>query len=207
MRVFPSRSRISRFDLFEALESRVLLSGPGGGGGGGDAPTPPITATTTSGGPATAPLLPAAQSVPGPFGGGGRGGGGSGGGGGGGGGGGATTGTSNLFLGRIWGAQVGSAFVRITFNANGSFSMTDTESDGTQVVLQGNYTLSPSPNPSVAGVPQTLLTMTSQGKVVLFGLATFRSPESVVFGVGTQNIPGSGLPSDMPAQIFLIAGA
>ena len=48
--------------------------------------------------------------------------------------------------------------------------------------------------------------MTSQGQTVLFGLATFESPDNIIFGVGDQQIPGSGLTSDQPTQIFFTRG-
>ena len=103
---------------------------------------------------------------------GGPGGGGGGGGGGNGGGGGGNAGSTLASqLRDTWQAELTSTLlVRLTLNANGSFTLTRTATDtGQATVVQGNWTLGPPTAPQPFSNPQGFLSLTSQGQVVLSG--------------------------------------
>ena len=105
--------------------------------------------------------------------------------GGGGGGGGGGTGTlASAFFGTWLGSIPGTGTLQITFNSNGSFTMILVASNTT---IQGSYTATPPPS----NTGQSLLTLVSQGQTLFQVLASFQSPGAVIFGVGTDNIPGA----------------
>ena len=99
-----------------------------------------------------------------------KGGPGGGGGGGNGGGGGGVVGLSLASqLADIWQAEATTnTFVKLTMNANGSFTLIDTTLTGS-VTTQGSWTLGPAKNPQPFSNPQGFLTLTSKGQVLLSG--------------------------------------
>jgi hypothetical protein len=119
--------------------------------------------------------------------------------GGGGGGGGGGVVTTNPFVGHTWFGLIGAAAVGITFNANNTFTLVDTPpGGGPQITFQGSYTLGPAPD-ALGGVPQTQVTLISQGNVILSGAADFVTPDRIIFTLTSQNLPGASgaLPGNM----------
>jgi len=116
---------------------------------------------------------------------------------GGGGGGGPVTSPTNLseqFLG-TWETNLADTGFIVTFSSNGNFSGTIISPTGVQTPVQGSWTATAAPAGSAFPV---VLTLTSQGNVLLAGQTAFRSPGSVVFAVGTNNITDQSI-----AEIFM----
>jgi hypothetical protein len=122
--------------------------------------------------------------------------GGPGGGGGGGNGGGGGGGNTGITLARqltdIWQASPTlNTFVRMTLNANGSFTSTETTTNTgktTTVIVQGNWTLGPATKPQPFSNPQGLLTLTSRGQVLLSGNVLLIKPDLFQMFPTTNNI-------------------
>ncbi len=85
--------------------------------------------------------------------------------------------------------------------------MTSTDSTGVNpiVTINGNYTFAPTVSPTGNPVAVALV-MTSQGTTVLSGVASFATPETMIFSLESQDIPYSDEPADLPGLVELVAG-
>jgi hypothetical protein len=127
-----------------------------------------------------------------------NGGGGGAGGGGGGGGGGAPLSPAATLAGAVpWDGALGEVDAMITFQANGNFTLTfDNIFTGATGTISGSWTFVPSAGDGTTTLPQSFLTLSSQGKVVLTAFASFVSPDFMIVDVDSCSIPDTNAPFD-----------
>ena len=59
------------------------------------------------------------------------------------------------------------------------------------MTFNGSYTVTPT-TPGLGGVAQYNVSMVTQGTVILSGTASFPTADTMIFTMGSQNLPGAG---------------
>ena len=107
------------------------------------------------------------------------------------------------FMGNTWSGLIGNTAISVTFNAGNIFSLTGTTPTGDRVKIEGSYAVRASSPAGAAGPSPTVVTLASQGNVVLSGSASFPSSDLMLFTLNSEDLPGTGSPG--PGVLAVLA--